>query len=138
MSEQTVSFSVDSGLLNAFVQTAKKNSCNNTELLKGFMAEYVQQDVRRQQYEDWFRGKAEKGLSEIRQGLGLSSEQAEAQMTALRLRKQAWLACGYLRKDGAEYRVISPGSSFSSSLQIRRSFCSRPGFQRGRRQAGQP
>ena len=84
MSEQTVSFSVDSGLLNAFVQTAEKNSCNNMELLKGFMAEYVQQDARRQQYEDWFRGKVEKGLFEIREGLGLSSEQAEAQMEAFK------------------------------------------------------
>ena len=84
MSEQIVSFSVDSGLLNAFVQTAEKNSCDNMELLKGFMAEYVQHDIRRQQYEDWFRGKVEKGLSEIEQGLGLSSEQAEAQMTAFK------------------------------------------------------
>jgi len=84
MSEQTVSFSVDSGLLNAFVQTAEKNSCNKMELLKAFMAEYVQQDVRRQRYEDWFRGKVEKGLSEIEQGMGLSSEQAEAQMAAFK------------------------------------------------------
>ena len=84
MSEQTVSFSVDSGLLNAFVQTAEKNSCNNMELLKGFMAEYVQQDIRRQQYEDWFRGKVEKGLSEIKNGLGLSSEQAEVQMATFK------------------------------------------------------
>ena len=84
MSEQTVSFSVDSGLLNAFVQTAEKNSCDNMELLKGFMAEYVQQDARRQQYEDWFRGKVEKGLSEIEKGLGLSSEQAEVQMAAFK------------------------------------------------------
>ena len=84
MSEQTVSFSVDSGLLNAFAQVAKKNSCDNMELLKGFMAEYVQQDVRRQQYEDWFRGKVEKGLSEIEQGLGLSSEQAEVQMAVFK------------------------------------------------------
>jgi predicted transcriptional regulator len=84
MSEQTVSFSVDSGLLNAFAQTAEKNSCDNMELLKAFMAEYVQQDLRRQQYEDWFRGKVEKGLSEIEQGLGLSSEQVEAQITAFK------------------------------------------------------
>ena len=84
MSEQTVSFSVDSGLLNAFVQTAEKNSCNNNELLRAFMAEYVQQDVRRQQYEDWFRGKVEKGLAEIENGLGLTSEQAEARMSAFK------------------------------------------------------
>jgi len=84
MSEQTVSFSVDSALLNAFVQTAEKNACNNTELLKAFMAEYVQQDVRRQQYEDWFKGKVQKGLSEIEQGLGLSGEQAEAHMAAFK------------------------------------------------------
>jgi len=84
MSEQTISFSVDSGLLNAFARAAEKNSCDNTELLKGFMAEYVQQDVRRQQYEDWFRGKVEKGLSEIEKGLGLSSEQAEVQMAAFK------------------------------------------------------
>jgi hypothetical protein len=82
MSEETISFSVDSGLLNAFVHTAEKNACNNTELLKAFMAEYVQQDVRRQQYEEWFKGKVEKGLYEIKAGLGLSSEQAEAQMAA--------------------------------------------------------
>ena len=82
MSEQTVSFAVDSALLNAFVQTAEKNSCDNMELLKGFMAEYVQQDIRRQQYEIWFRGKVETGLSEIERGLGLSNEQAEAQMAA--------------------------------------------------------
>ena len=82
MSEQTVSFSVDSGLLNAFVHTAEKNACNNTELLKAFMAEYVQQDLRRQQYDAWFKGKVEKGLSEIGNGLGLSSEQAEAHMEA--------------------------------------------------------
>ena len=82
MSEQTISFSVDSGLLNAFVQAAEKNSCNNTELLRAFMAEYVQQDVRRQQYEDWFRGKVEKGLAAIENGLGLSSEQAEACQSA--------------------------------------------------------
>ena len=84
MSEQTVSFSVDSGLLNAFVHTAEKNSCNNTELLKAFMAEYVQQDVRQQQYEEWFKGKVEKGLAEIKEGLGLSSEHAEAQMAAFK------------------------------------------------------
>jgi predicted transcriptional regulator len=84
MSEQVLSFSVDSGLLNAFVHTAEKNSCNNTELLKALMAEYVQQDVRRQQYEEWFRGKVEKGLSEIEDGLGLPSEQAEAQMAAFK------------------------------------------------------
>ena len=84
MPEQTFSFSVDSGLLNAFVHTAEKNSCNNTELLKAFMAEYVQQDVRRQQYEEWFKGKVEKGLSEIQKGLGVSSEQAEAQMAAFK------------------------------------------------------
>ncbi len=78
MAEQTLSFSVDSGLLNAFVHTAEKNSCDNTELLKALMAEYVQQDVRRQQHEEWFRGKVEKGLSEIAGGLGLSSEQSEA------------------------------------------------------------
>ena len=84
MSEQTVSFSVDSGLLNAFVHTAAKNSCDGTELLKAFMAEYVQQDVRRRQYEEWFRGKVEKGLAEIEKGLGLSSGQAEAQMEAFK------------------------------------------------------
>ena len=84
MSEQTISFSVDSGLLNAFLQAAEKNSCNDMELLKAFMAEYVQQDVRRQQYEDWFRGKVEKGLSEIEKGLGLASDQAEAQMAAFK------------------------------------------------------
>ena len=84
MSEQTVNFSVDSGLLNAFVRIAEKNSCNDTELLKAFMAEYVQQDVRRQQYEAWFRTKVEKGLSEIQEGLGLSSEQAEAHMAAFK------------------------------------------------------
>jgi len=84
MSEQTVSFSVDSGLLDAFVHAAEKNSSNNTELLKAFMAEYVQQDVRRQQYEEWFKGKVEKGLSEIKEGLGLSSEQAEAHMAAFK------------------------------------------------------
>ena len=84
MSEQTVSFSVDSGLLNAFVHIAEKNSCNDTELLKAFMAEYVQQDVRRQQYEEWFKGKVEKGLSEIEAGLGISSELAEAHMAAFK------------------------------------------------------
>jgi hypothetical protein len=84
MSEQTVSFSVDSGLLNAFVHTAEKNSLNNTELLKAFMAEYVKQDVRRQQYAEWFKGKVEKGLLEIKEGLGLSSEQAEAQIAAFK------------------------------------------------------
>ena len=40
--------------------------------------------IRRQQYGNWFRGKVEKGLSEIEQGLGLSSEQAEAQMAAFK------------------------------------------------------
>jgi predicted transcriptional regulator len=84
MSEQTVSFSVDSGLLNAFVLIAEKNSCDDTELLKAFMAEYVQQDLRQQQYEAWFRAKVEKGLSEIQEGLSLSSEQAEAQMAAFK------------------------------------------------------
>ncbi len=48
------------------------------------MAEYVQQDMRRQRYEAWFKGKVEKGLSEIEGGLGLSSEQAEAQMAAFK------------------------------------------------------
>ena len=47
-------------------------------------AEYVQQDVRRQQYEEWFKGKVAKGLSEIQKGLGVSSEQAEAQMAAFK------------------------------------------------------
>ncbi len=84
MSEQILSFPVDSGLLNAFVRTAEKNSCDNTELLKAFMAEYVQQDVRRRQYEEWFRGKVEKGLSEIEEGLGLTGEQAEARMAAFK------------------------------------------------------
>ena len=84
MSEQTVSFSVDSGLLNAFVHTAEKNSYNDRELLKAFMAEYVQQDIRRQQYEEWFAGKVAKGLSEVKAGLGLSSEQAEAQIAAFK------------------------------------------------------
>ena len=84
MSEQTISFSVDSVLLNAFVHTAAKNSCENTELLKAFMAEYVQKDMRRQQYEEWFRAKVEKGLLEMKEGLGLSCEQAEAQMEAFK------------------------------------------------------
>ena len=82
MSEQTVSFSVDAGLLNAFMHTAEKNSCNNTELLKAFMAEYVQQDQRRQQYEEWFRGKVARGLTEMRGGKGFSDEQANAHMAA--------------------------------------------------------
>jgi hypothetical protein len=84
MSEQTVSFLVDSGLLNAFVHAAEKNSRDNAELLKAFMAEYVQHDLRRQQYEEWFRGKVEKGQAEIKAGLGFSSGQAELQMEAFK------------------------------------------------------
>jgi len=84
MSEQTVSFSVDSGLLNAFVHTAEKNSCNDMELLKAFMAEYVQQDLRQQQYEKWFKGKVARGMSEMQEGKGFSDEQANAQMAAFK------------------------------------------------------
>ena len=84
MSEQIVSFSVDSGLLNSFVNAAEKNSCNNTELLKAFMAEYVQQDLRRQQYEEWFQGKVARGLLEMQEGKGFSDAQAKAQMAAFK------------------------------------------------------
>ena len=95
MSEQAVSFSADSGLLNAFTLAAKKNSCDNIELLKGFMAEYVQQNVRQQQYENWFRGKVEKGLSEIEQSLDLSSEQADAQMVAFKTSMKTGIVNSY-------------------------------------------
>lgn len=84
MPEQTVSFSVNTSLLNAFVHIAEKNSCNNTELLKAFMAEYVQQDLRKRQYEDWFKGKVERGLVELKEGKGLTQEQVVAQMGAFK------------------------------------------------------
>ena len=84
MPEQTVSFSVDTKLLHAFAHVAEKNACNNTELLRAFMAEYVQQDVRKNQYDAWFRGKVERGLLELEGGRGLTQEQAVAQMSAFK------------------------------------------------------
>ena len=84
MSEQTVSFSVDASLLSAFVHVAEKNACDNTELLRAFMAEYVQQDVRRNHYDMWFKGKVERGLQELEAGRGLTQEQALAQTGAFK------------------------------------------------------
>ncbi|MEG6502966.1 MULTISPECIES: hypothetical protein [unclassified Desulfovibrio] len=84
MPEQTVSFSVDASLLNAFAHVAEKNACDNTELLRAFMAEYVQQDARRSQYDMWFKGKVERGLRELKEGRGLTQEQALAQMGAFK------------------------------------------------------
>lgn len=84
MSEQNVNFSVDAGLLHEFSHAAAKNSCIDTELLKAFMADYVQQDVRKQRYETWFRGKVEKGLTELEDGKGLSHSEASAQMGAFK------------------------------------------------------
>ena len=84
MSEQAVNFSVDAGLLHAFSHVAAKNACNEVELLKGFMADYVQQDERKQQYEAWFKAKVERGLAELDAGMGISQHEASAQMAAFK------------------------------------------------------
>jgi predicted transcriptional regulator len=76
--EQTVSFSVDAALGDAFMHAAEKNNCNYAELLKYFMADYVRQDTRNQQYEDWFRRKVEAGLAQLNAGMGISHEEANA------------------------------------------------------------
>lgn len=85
MSEQTIHIEVDSGLLHAFSHAAGRNSCNDKELLKAFMADYVQQDVRKQQYDVWFRAKVQKGLSELEDGQGFSQGEAAAQMAAFKM-----------------------------------------------------
>lgn len=84
MSEQTVMFSVDTGLKDAFAHAAEKNACNETELLKAFMVEYVQQEMRSQHYEDWFRRKVAIGLDELEAGMALSHEEANAQVEAFK------------------------------------------------------
>ena len=84
MPEQRVSFAVDDGLWNAFTHTAAKNSCNDTDLLKAFVAEYVRQDTRKEEYEAWFRAKVERGLAELRKGEGYNPEEATAHMTAFK------------------------------------------------------
>lgn len=84
MSEQTINFEVDSGLLHAFSHAAAKNSCNDMELLRAFMADYVQQGVRKQQYDEWFRAKVQKGLTELEDGRGFSHDEAAAQMAAFK------------------------------------------------------
>jgi predicted transcriptional regulator len=82
MPEQTVTFSVDAGLHNAFAGVAAKNSCDSTELLKAFMDEYVRQDAGKQQYEEWFRSKVEAGLKEFAEGKAIPHEAANAQVEA--------------------------------------------------------
>jgi predicted transcriptional regulator len=78
--EQTVTFSVDAALRDAFMHIAEKNDCNYAELLKDFMADYVCQDTRNQQYEDWSRCKVEAGLAQLNAGMGVSHEEANAQV----------------------------------------------------------
>ena len=110
MSEQNVNFSVDSGLLRAFSHAAARNSCSDTELLKAFMADYVQQDVRKQHYEDWFRSKVRQGLAELERGEGFSQAESTAQMAAFKtsLRKGAESA-----PDGAADRAGCPAGTAS-------------------------
>jgi predicted transcriptional regulator len=76
--EQTISFSVEAALSDAFMHVAEKNACNYAELLKDFMADYVRQDSRNQQYEDWFRHKVEAGLAQLNAGMGIPHEDANA------------------------------------------------------------
>jgi predicted transcriptional regulator len=82
--EQTVTFSVDAALSDAFMHVAEKNDCNYAELLKGFMADYVRQDSRNQQYEDWFRRKVEAGLVDSEAGRVLSHEAVNIRMEAFK------------------------------------------------------
>lgn len=84
MSEQTINFEVDSGLLHAFSHAAARNSCNDRELLRAFMADYVQQDTRKQQYDAWFRAKVQKGLTELEDGKGFTHDEAAAQMAVFK------------------------------------------------------
>jgi predicted transcriptional regulator len=87
--EQTVTFPVDAALEKAFVRIAEKNACNYVELLKGFMADYVRQDTRKQEYENWFRRKVEAGLAELDAGKGISHEEANAQVEAYKAQLRA-------------------------------------------------
>lgn len=84
MHEQTITFSVDAGLKDAFTHVAAKNACTDTQLLKAFMAEYVQQDARQQQYDAWFISKVEAGLHELQEGKVLSHEEANSQVEAFK------------------------------------------------------
>jgi hypothetical protein len=84
MSEQTVNLSVDAALQTAFAQVAAKNACDGSDLLRGFMAEYVRQDERSQQYEKWFRRKVENGLKELADGNAIPHATANAQVEAFK------------------------------------------------------
>ncbi|MDR0843492.1 MAG: hypothetical protein LBP68_08765 [Acidobacteriota bacterium] len=84
MSEQTVTLSVEAGLRTAFAHVAEKNACDGGDLLRGFMAEYVRQDERNQQYESWFRHKVETGLRELADGNAIPHAMANAQMEAFK------------------------------------------------------
>jgi predicted transcriptional regulator len=84
--EQTVTFSVDAELNQAFNLAAEKNDCNYADLLKGFMADYVRQEASHQdaaqnlEYEAWFRRKVEAGLADSKAGRMISHEEANVRM----------------------------------------------------------
>lgn len=92
LEQQTVTLSVDAGLRTAFAHVAEKNACDGDDLLRGFMAEYVRQDERDQQYKSWFKHKVETGLRELADGSVIPHAMANAQVevfkASLRCKRQ--------------------------------------------------
>ena len=86
MSESTFTVRVSDELKEAFSEAAKVNDRTGAQLIREFMREYVQSAREKNEYEQWFKGRVEAGLQDIREGRVFSQMEVKARAHARRER----------------------------------------------------
>jgi predicted transcriptional regulator len=84
MTESTVVIRVDEDLKSAFAIAAKAADRTASQLVRDFMRDYVQNQVERTAYDQWFRASVEEARAEVRAGKLAPGDEVEAHFRAMR------------------------------------------------------
>lgn len=80
----TFTFQVEEDLKKAFTEATEAQHASDADVLRGFMRDYVKQQKSAVDYNSWFRHKVEKAIEAANGGDVISSDEIEAEFSALR------------------------------------------------------
>lgn len=86
------SFAVDAELIKRFEELAGPDEGDGAELLRSFMAHYVETRDADAEYDSWFAAKVKKGLESAQAGRLIGNDEVEAEFAARRAELQARLS----------------------------------------------